>query len=83
MTTERRFPNPPRVAGSVHRFHDISGFGWLRPDAGGAEVFVHAHVILGPPGRKTLHPGQRVEFEIDHSDKGPRARNVLVVGDAQ
>jgi CspA family cold shock protein len=63
----------------VHRFHDAPGFGWLRPDAGGPDVFVHAHVIRGGPGRKTQHPGQCVEFEIEYSERGPRARNVLVV----
>jgi cold shock protein len=69
------------VTGTVLEFRDASGMGWLRPDEGGRAVFVHAHVIMGQTGRRTLHVGERVEFAIEYSDHGPRARNVCVIGD--
>jgi CspA family cold shock protein len=79
MTAADVRPELRRVTGTVLEFRDASGMGWLTPDTGGPVVFVHAHVIAGQTGRRTLVAGQRVAFDVEHSDKGLRARNVLVL----
>jgi CspA family cold shock protein len=79
MTPAHLRPELRRVTGTVLEFRDASGMGWLSPDTGGPAVFVHAHVIAGQTGRRTLTAGQRVRFAIEHSEKGPRARHVVVL----
>jgi cold shock protein len=64
-----------REKGTVERFMDEKGFGFIKPDSGGKDVFVH-HSALGGSGFKSLAQGQRVEFDLVQDPKGPRAENV-------
>ena len=61
--------------GTVKWFSDEKGFGFITPDDGSKDLFVHHTAILGE-GFKTLAENQAVEFETQQSDKGPRAANV-------
>ena len=58
-----------RVKGTVKWFNDAKGYGFLAPDNGGEEVFVHFSTISGD-GFKTLKEGEPVEFEITDGPKG-------------
>lgn len=69
-----------RETGTVQRFMDDKGFGFIKPDKGGKDVFVHFSAI-GGAGFKTLQQGQRVEFDIVEDPKGPRAANVTPASD--
>jgi len=62
--------------GKVKWFNESKGYGFIEPDGGGRDVFVHFSAIQGD-GYKTLSEGQPVEFEIVQGDKGPQASNVL------
>ena len=64
-----------RETGTVARFMDDKGFGFIKPDQGDRDVFVH-HSAIGGSGFKTLAQGQRVEFDLVDDPKGPRAENV-------
>jgi CspA family cold shock protein len=64
-----------RQTGTVERFMNEKGFGFIKPDDGGKDVFVH-HSGIGGSGFKSLTPGQRVEFDLVQDPKGPRADNV-------
>lgn len=63
--------------GTVKMFNDAKGFGFIRPEDGSKDVFVHFSAIQAT-GRKTLAEGQTVSYEIEASEKGPRAANVTV-----
>lgn len=62
------------VTGTVKWFNDTKGFGFIEREEG-ADVFVHYRAINGD-GRKTLHDGQQVTFEVVDGAKGPQAENV-------
>ena len=64
-----------RITGTVEFFKDDKGFGFIRPDNGGNDVFVH-HSSIQMDGFKTLKKGDRVEFEIENDPKGARAADV-------
>jgi CspA family cold shock protein len=62
--------------GKVKWFNESKGYGFIEPDGGGRDVFVHYSAIQGE-GYRTLSEGQLVEFEITQGDKGPQASNVM------
>ena len=61
--------------GTVKWFNGEKGYGFITPDGGGKDVFVHYSAIQGR-GYKSLEEGQRVTFEISQGEKGPQADNV-------
>jgi len=63
--------------GTVSWFDDTKGFGFIAPDAGGGDVFVHANAL--GPGLSSLAEGERVTFDVVEGDKGPNARDVRLV----
>lgn len=67
-----------RILGTVKWFRNELGFGFIGPDRGGKDVFVH-HSAIEMDGYKTLTEGQRVEFAVVLGGKGPQADAVRVV----
>ena len=61
--------------GTVKRFNDRKGFGFITQD-NGEDVFVH-HTAIKGEGYKSLAPGDKVEFETTQDAKGLRASNVV------
>lgn len=62
------------VSGVVKWFNDEKGFGFIERE-GDSDVFVHFRAINGT-GRRSLHEGQKVTFEVVQGQKGPQAENV-------
>ena len=69
-----------RTTGTVKWFNDTKGFGFITPENGEKDCFVHHSAIEGS-GFKTLAEGERVEFDIVQGQKGPAAENVSKLGD--
>jgi CspA family cold shock protein len=63
------------TTGTVKWFNRIKGFGFITPDEGSGEVFAHFSKILGD-GYRNLQEGQKVEFELVQTAKGPCAENI-------
>jgi CspA family cold shock protein len=66
------------TTGTVKWFNDKKGYGFITPEDGAKDCFVHFSAIQGE-GFKSLKEGQRVEFEIVDGDKGPSAQNVVIL----
>ena len=64
--------------GTVKWFNAEKGFGFIAPDGGAPDVFVHFSALTGS-GYRTLEDGQRVEFDVVQGPKGPQAANVRVI----
>jgi len=67
------------MTGTVKWFNDAKGFGFITPENGQKDVFVHHSAIQGS-GFKSLAEGERVEFEVVQGQKGPAAENVVKLG---
>lgn len=61
--------------GTVKWFNDAKGFGFITPESGEKDVFVHFSAIQAG-GFRSLAEGQRVSFDVTNGDKGPQATNV-------
>jgi CspA family cold shock protein len=70
--------NSKRIAGTVKWFNDAKGFGFITPDNGQKDCFVH-YSAINANGFKSLAEGDHVEFEITEGAKGPQAANVSKV----
>ncbi len=68
----------PKYQGTVKWFNETKGYGFISRDDG-TDIFVHYSAIEGQ-GFRSLRQGQRVEFEIASSPRGPRAEKVRVIG---
>ncbi len=64
--------------GSVKWFSDQKGYGFITPEDGSKDVFVH-HSAIKADGFRSLGEGQQVEFEVTQGPKGPQAANVTKV----
>ena len=60
--------------GKVKWFNDAKGYGFITPEDGSKDVFVH-HTAIQSQGFRTLQEGETVEFEITQGQKGPAAAN--------
>jgi cold shock protein len=64
--------------GTVKWFSDDKGFGFITPDEGGRDLFVHYTGITGD-GYRSLTEGAKVSYEEESGDKGPKAVNVVKI----
>ena len=67
-----------REKGTVKWFNDAKGFGFIAPESGSKDIFVH-HSAIVAEGFRSLTEGDRVEFGIEQGPKGPSATNVNVI----
>ncbi|KMJ46270.1 MULTISPECIES: transcription antiterminator/RNA stability regulator CspE [Xenorhabdus] len=67
-----------KIKGNVKWFNESKGFGFITPEDGSKDVFVHFSAIQSN-GFKTLTEGQQVEFDITEGEKGPSAANVVAI----
>jgi CspA family cold shock protein len=74
----RRKEGSPVATGTVKWFSSEKGFGFITPEDGSADVFVHFSAIAGE-GYRNLDEGQRVEYDVTQGQKGPQAANVKAV----
>ncbi len=65
--------------GTVKWFSSEKGYGFITPDDGGEDLFVHFSAIAGS-GFKTLDEGAKVSFEVTQGQKGPQATDIQVAG---
>ena len=75
-------PKVARQKGVVKWFNDSKGYGFIKPDDGSKDLFVHFKSVRNIDGHVTLHEGDIVEFEMVPDTKGPRAANVDLVEEA-
>lgn len=68
--------------GTVKFFNTDKGYGFIKPDDGGRDIFVHVTAVTRA-GLDSLDQGQKVEFEIepDKKGKGPKAVNIVILAD--
>ncbi|HJQ48611.1 MAG TPA: cold shock domain-containing protein [Amycolatopsis sp.] len=69
------------VTGKVVRFDEMRGYGFVTPDGGGEDVFVHVNDLESD--KRLMGPGAVVEFTVEDGERGPKASNVRVVRNAR
>ncbi|MGZ8378854.1 MAG: cold-shock protein [Gemmatirosa sp.] len=67
------------MTGTVKWFNNDKGFGFIAPEDGSKDVFVH-HTAIQGSGYKSLDEGEKVEFDVAQGQKGPQAENVTRLG---
>jgi CspA family cold shock protein len=67
------------ATGTVKWFNDAKGYGFITPDEGSNDVFVHHSAIVGD-GFKSLAEGAKVQYDPAEGQKGPEAKNVTPLG---
>ena len=65
-----------KTTGTVKWFNEAKGFGFITPEGGAKDCFVH-HTAIQGQGFRTLAEGEKVEFEVVEGQKGPAAQNVV------
>src|SRR6266567_2236146 len=75
FTTQER---SDMATGTVKWFNDDKGFGFVTPDEGGKDLFVH-HSGINASGFKSLAEGAKVSYDAEAGDKGPKAVNVTAL----
>ena len=81
MTARRSRPEEVQIkmaTGTVKWFNNDKGFGFITPDEGGKDLFVH-HTGINGNGFRTLTEGARVSYDAENGDKGPKAVNVTII----
>ncbi|QBQ63206.1 cold-shock protein [Actinobacillus indolicus] len=68
-----------KLTGTVKWFNSVKGFGFISPDQSGDDVFVHFSAIISESSYRNLKDGDKVEFDIQTSERGPSATNVKVI----
>lgn len=68
-----------KLTGTVKWFNSVKGFGFIAPEQGGDDVFVHFSAIISENSYRNLKDGDKVEFELLSSERGPSATNVKVI----
>ena len=66
------------ATGTVKWFSSEKGFGFITPEDGSADVFVH-YSAIGGEGYRNLEENQRVQYDVSQGQKGPQAANVVPV----
>ena len=67
-----------RTKGTVKWFNADKGFGFITPENGGSDCFVH-HSAIQSEGFRTLDEGDAVEFDVTQGQKGPQAENIVAI----
>ena len=67
------------ATGTVKWFNDAKGYGFISPEDGGKDLFVH-HTSISGDGYKSLAEGAKVDYEAAEGAKGPEAKNVALAG---
>lgn len=62
--------------GTVKWFNDKKGYGFIVPDEGGEDIFIH-HTEIKVEGRVSLKEGQKIEYDIGEGEQGPIATSVI------
>ncbi|TML87308.1 MAG: cold-shock protein [Actinobacteria bacterium] len=66
------------ATGTVKWFNDAKGYGFIAPEDGGKDLFVH-HTAIAGDGFRSLVEGAKVEYEAAEGQKGPEAKNVVQI----